>query len=165
MRLFKSSYAVSCRYDGVAYGHRSKNEVSTVDLYANSRSESLNSVVRRRIMAGNYFLMKQLVFKFCLLIATSRHRQRYVDYAYRVRRAIVNDYAAILKNVDVLLTPTAAGPAPLFSQLSSGNFQREDEDDFYTQSVNMCGMVFFLIISSISAPRNPFDINSTRCVG
>ncbi|KIH62675.1 glutamyl-tRNA(Gln) amidotransferase subunit A family protein [Ancylostoma duodenale] len=47
------------RYDSIEYGHRSKNEKSTFDLYASSRSEAFNTVVKRRIMAGNYFLMRE----------------------------------------------------------------------------------------------------------
>ncbi|MFH4981936.1 hypothetical protein AB6A40_008645 [Gnathostoma spinigerum] len=47
------------RYDGVAYGFRCQAEDSTHAMYAASRSESFNEVVRRRIFAGNYFLLKQ----------------------------------------------------------------------------------------------------------
>jgi aspartyl-tRNA(Asn)/glutamyl-tRNA(Gln) amidotransferase subunit A len=48
------------RYDGLRYGHRSSG-VSTEALYARSRHEGFNSVVRGRILAGNYFLLRKLV--------------------------------------------------------------------------------------------------------
>lgn len=46
-----------------------------------------------------------------------------------------------ISQVDVLLTPVACGPPPLYSDLSKGGFQREDADDFYTQPVNLAGTV------------------------
>jgi aspartyl-tRNA(Asn)/glutamyl-tRNA(Gln) amidotransferase subunit A len=51
------------RYDGLRYGHRSsgQQQLSTEALYARSRHEGFNSVVRGRILAGNYFLLRKLV--------------------------------------------------------------------------------------------------------
>lgn len=48
------------RYDGLRYGHRALNPRlnSTESLYAQTRHEGFNVVVRGRILAGNYFLLK-----------------------------------------------------------------------------------------------------------
>ncbi|CAJ0921977.1 unnamed protein product, partial [Mesorhabditis belari] len=115
------------RYDSVAYGHRSSNNQSTFELYSSSRTESLNSVVKKRIHFGNYFLMK-------------KHRKEYFERALKVRRLIAEEMWKAFKEVDLLLTPTACGVAPLFSQLHGENFARESDDDFYTQPVNMAGV-------------------------
>lgn len=40
-------------------GHRADNDESTESLYAQSRHEGFNDVVRGRIFAGNYFLLRQ----------------------------------------------------------------------------------------------------------
>lgn len=47
------------RYDGVEYGLRPNVESieSTEQLYAESRSQGFNNVVKNRIIAGNYFLL------------------------------------------------------------------------------------------------------------
>lgn len=45
------------RYDGIEYGLRSDQDSSTEELYASSRSQGFNEVVRNRILAGNYFLL------------------------------------------------------------------------------------------------------------
>lgn len=45
------------RYDGVQYGYRENEESSTEKLYAKSRSIGFNSVVKHRILTGNYFLL------------------------------------------------------------------------------------------------------------
>ncbi len=49
------------RYDGLRYGYRAtgKDLKSTLSLYAATRSQSLNEIVRGRILAGNYFLLKE----------------------------------------------------------------------------------------------------------
>merc|ERR1712240_735912 len=47
------------RYDGLQFGHRAHTHTNTEDLFAESRSEGFNDVVRGRILAGNYFLLKQ----------------------------------------------------------------------------------------------------------
>ncbi|KAK6057566.1 glutamyl-tRNA(Gln) amidotransferase subunit A family protein, partial [Cooperia oncophora] len=115
------------RYVGIGFGHRSKNETSTFDLYASTRSESLNSVVKARIMAGNYFLMRE-------------HRKEFYDRALKVRKVIATEMYDVLKNVDLLLTPTATGAAPRFSDHYKGFYKREDHDDFYTQPANLAGL-------------------------
>ena len=43
----------------MSVGHRAGDESSTESLYAASRHEGFNDVVRSRILAGNYFLLKQ----------------------------------------------------------------------------------------------------------
>uniref|UniRef100_A0A1I7TPU5 Glutamyl-tRNA(Gln) amidotransferase subunit A, mitochondrial n=1 Tax=Caenorhabditis tropicalis TaxID=1561998 RepID=A0A1I7TPU5_9PELO len=121
------------RYDSVAYGHRSHRENSTYEMYASSRSDSLNDVVRRRIFAGNYFLMKQ-------------YRKLYLDKALKVRRIINNELRNSFKKVDILITPTASGTAPKYSELRGTLFSKEDDDDYFTQAANLAG------IPSISVP-------------
>ncbi|EFO92090.1 hypothetical protein CRE_13710 [Caenorhabditis remanei] len=126
------------RYDSVAYGHRSEKNESTYEMYATSRSESLNTVVRRRIFAGNYFLMKQ-------------YRKLYLDKALKVRRLITDEMLAAFNEVDILVTPTATGPAPKYSQLRDTLFSKEDDDDYFTQAANLVG------IPAISIPVGRSD--------
>ncbi|KAJ7401834.1 Glutamyl-tRNA(Gln) amidotransferase subunit A, mitochondrial [Pitangus sulphuratus] len=47
------------RFDGLEYGHRSDMNESTESMYAATRREGFNDVVRGRILSGNYFLLKQ----------------------------------------------------------------------------------------------------------
>lgn len=42
-------------------GHRSAVDSSTDAMYATTRHEGFNNVVRRRALSGNYFLLKQCV--------------------------------------------------------------------------------------------------------
>ena len=44
-------------------GHRADTDLSTEALYAQTRHEALNDVVRGRIFAGNYFLLRKYVMR------------------------------------------------------------------------------------------------------
>lgn len=51
------------RYSGLLYGHRSSATISTDHLIAESRKQGLGSVIKSRILAGNYFLLQRLKLK------------------------------------------------------------------------------------------------------
>jgi len=116
------------RYDGLQFGLRAANDKSTEDLYAESRSEGFNEVVRGRILAGNYFLLKQNYNKYFL-------------QALKVRREIMNDYLTLWRDVDLLVTPVTTTDAPTFSSFSSSdNRSQMAIQDFCTQPINLAGL-------------------------
>jgi len=47
------------KYDGLEFGLRGSKEESTEALFAESRHLGFNTVVRGRILAGNFFLLKE----------------------------------------------------------------------------------------------------------
>merc|ERR1719296_538119 len=79
------------RYDGLQYGLRGFDESSTEAMYADSRSKGFNSVVRGRILAGNYFLLK-------------KHYSEYFLNALKIRRLIQDDFLSAFNDVDIMLT-------------------------------------------------------------
>lgn len=126
------------RYDSVAYGNREEMNDSTYAMYATSRSKSLNTVVRKRILAGNYFLMKE-------------YRELYLQKALKVRKVIENEIQHAFKTIDFIITPTASGPAPRYSELRDTLFTTEDDEDYFTQAANLAG------VPSISIPISTND--------
>ena len=70
------------RYDGIEFGHRSETDESTDALYAMTRHEGFNDVVRGRILAGNYFLLRD-------------HYEDYMIQAQKVRRLITEDFRKV----------------------------------------------------------------------
>jgi len=52
------------RYDGIEYGLRVPETRSTEELFAKVRQNGFNYVVRGRILAGNYFLLKENYERF-----------------------------------------------------------------------------------------------------
>ncbi|VDN03010.1 unnamed protein product [Thelazia callipaeda] len=137
------------RYDGVEFGYRSNSEKSVTTLYSETRSDSLNEIVRRRILAGNYFLMKRLSYLVYLSSHMFRphvfcsHYDKYFGQALRVRRLIKMDFDRVFQEngCDILLTPVTSGIPPLYSELNDADsYKRERADDFYTQPCNMAGV-------------------------
>lgn len=118
------------RYDGIEYGHREKEDSSTELLYAKSRAAGFNSVVKNRILAGNYFLL-------------SSNYDRYFQKALKIRRMIAADFHTVFtgsEQVDFLLTPTTLSEAPLYKDFIQNNNRDQCAiQDFCTQPANMSG--------------------------
>ncbi|XP_045198095.2 LOW QUALITY PROTEIN: glutamyl-tRNA(Gln) amidotransferase subunit A, mitochondrial-like [Mercenaria mercenaria] len=135
------------RYDGIEFGHRAENDVSTEALYAQSRHEGFNDVVRGRIFAGNYFLLRE-------------NYERYFKKALRVRRLISNDFVNVYNTgIDVLLTPTTLTVAPSYSWFSKAdNRTRTAEQDLFTQPINMAGVPAVSVPVKVSSSGLPVSL-------
>lgn len=124
------------RYDGIEYGYRadeSEECQGTEELYARSREIGFNTVVKNRILSGNYFLLE-------------RNYDKYFRKALRVRRLISNDFDNVFAGlnghepVDLILTPTTLTDAPLHSEfVQASNRDQCAVQDFCTQPANMAG--------------------------
>ncbi|KAG7510544.1 glutamyl-tRNA(Gln) amidotransferase subunit A, mitochondrial [Solea senegalensis] len=117
------------RFDGLEYGHRSEVNSSTEAMYASTRHEGFNDVVRGRILSGNYFLLK-------------KNYQHYFVKAQKVRRLIADDFRHVFSSgVDVLLTPTTLTDAARYSDFTQeDNRTRSAQEDVFTQPANMAGL-------------------------
>lgn len=114
------------RFDGMHYGHRTKQKADLIGTYSKSRGEGFGKEVQRRIMIGTYVL-------------SSGYKDAYYVKALKVRRLVKNDFDQAFTQCDVVLgptTPTAAFPIgaksedPLAMYLS----------DVYTVSCNLAGL-------------------------
>ncbi|XP_027712712.1 glutamyl-tRNA(Gln) amidotransferase subunit A, mitochondrial isoform X1 [Vombatus ursinus] len=135
------------RFDGLEYGHRCNVNVSTEAMYAATRREGFNDVVRGRILSGNFFLLKE----------------NYDDYfvkAQKVRRLIANDFVKVFNSgVDVLLTPTTLSNAvPYLEFIKEDNRTRSARDDIFTQSVNMAGLPAVNVPMALSSQGLPIGL-------
>ncbi len=81
------------RYDGVKFGHRSKEIKDLLTMYYNTRHEGFGSEVKRRIMIGTYAL-------------SSGYYDAYYLKALKVRTLIKQDFEKAFKKCDVLISPT-----------------------------------------------------------
>jgi aspartyl-tRNA(Asn)/glutamyl-tRNA(Gln) amidotransferase subunit A len=114
------------RYDGVRYGHRSKDAKDAIDLYFKSRAEGFGDEVKRRIILGTYVL-------------SSGYYDAFYLRAQKVRTLIRRDFLEAYKEVDAILTPTSPTPA----------FKRGEKaadplamylNDIFTIGVNLAGL-------------------------
>ena len=113
------------RYDGIRYGHRSKDAKDIVDLYFKSRAEGIGAEVKRRIILGTYVL-------------SSVYYDAYYLRAQKVRTLIRQDFLNAYKEVDAILTPTS--PTPAFKRGAKADPLAMYLCDVYTIGVNLAGL-------------------------
>jgi aspartyl-tRNA(Asn)/glutamyl-tRNA(Gln) amidotransferase subunit A len=82
------------RFDGVRYGHRSKDARTLSDMYRSSRDEGFGAEVKRRIMLGTYAL-------------SAGYYDAYYLKAQKVRTLLTRDFEDAFKQVDAIVTPTS----------------------------------------------------------
>ncbi|TAK89787.1 Asp-tRNA(Asn)/Glu-tRNA(Gln) amidotransferase subunit GatA [Patescibacteria group bacterium] len=125
------------RYDGIRYGHSSKDATTMHDTFLKSRNEGFGDEAKRRIMIGTYVL-------------SSGYYDAYYKRAQKVRTVLRNEFNQAFERYDLLLGPTTPTPAfklgeknhdPLSMYLS----------DVYTVVVNLVGCC------SISLPSGLVD--------
>ena len=134
------------RYDGLEYGLRTEKEDSTESLFANVRHNGFNEVVRGRILAGNYFLLRQ-------------NYEKYFLKALKVRRLIADDFQKVFNDVDVLLTPSTLCDAPFLGDfLSSDNRTQTSKHDYCTQPVNLAGLPAATVPVKLSNRSLPLSV-------
>ena len=81
------------RYDGVRYGLRIDG-ANLNEMNVNTRTEGFGDEVKRRIMLGTYAL-------------SAGYYDAYYGKALKVRRLLAENFAALYKEYDVLLSPTS----------------------------------------------------------
>jgi aspartyl-tRNA(Asn)/glutamyl-tRNA(Gln) amidotransferase subunit A len=91
------------RYDGVRFGHRTKDPRTLEELYARTRGEGFGLEPKRRIMLGTYVLR-------------AGYYEAYYGKALRVRRKIADDFTAAFTRCDAIVTPTSPIPSFRFGE-------------------------------------------------
>lgn len=101
-------YAIVCpsevssnlmRYDGIRYGHVTKNAGSLLDVYQKTRAEGFGDEAKRRILTGTYVL-------------SAGYYDAYYKKAQKVRGMIIREFEEVFKEVDVLACPATPDVAP-----------------------------------------------------
>lgn len=127
-------YVISCaeasanlaRYDGIRYGHRSKNGSTFDAMCEHSRNEGFGQEVKRRILTGTFVL-------------SVGHYDAYYVKAQKIRRLIRNDYLRAFENVDLILSPSSPTTAFRLHALDREPTEMYKQDQF-TVPVNMAGL-------------------------
>ena len=140
------------RFDGVHYGHRTKEKVGLVDLYSKSRAEGFGAEVKRRIMLGTYAL-------------SSGYYDAYYLKAQKVRALITKDFTDAYTKCDVILCPTAPTAAFKIGEKSSDPLSMY-LSDIFTISANLatvpgisipCGFTGQKLPIGMQLMGKPFD--------
>ena len=115
------------RFDGVKFGHRSRDSKDLNDLYIQSRSEGFGDEVKRRILIGTYVL-------------SAGYYDAYYKKAQQVRRLIKNDFESAFQTVDLIMTPTSPNTAFEFGSKGAQNPVELYLEDLFTISSNLAGL-------------------------
>ena len=114
------------RFDGVRFGHRSKNSQTLLELFEKSRGEGFGAEAKRRIILGTYSL-------------SSGYYDAYYLKAMKVRTKIKQDFDEAFKKVDAILTPTAPSGAFKIGEKTDDPLQMY-LSDIFTISANLAGV-------------------------
>ena len=114
------------RYDGIKYGHRTKNAEDLTETYYKSRSEGFGAEVKRRIMLGSFVL-------------SSGYFDAYYKKALRVRSLIKKAFDEAYEKYDMILSPVSPTVAyEMGGQISDPIAMYMA--DIYTVSINLAGL-------------------------
>lgn len=113
------------RFDGVKYGHRTKELAGHIGLTEKSRDEGFGAEVKQRIMIGTYAL-------------SAGYYDAYYKRAQQVRTLIRQDYEKAFEQFDVLVTPVT--PTPAFKAGEKADPFAMKLADVCTLPINMAGV-------------------------
>ena len=114
------------RYDGIKYGHRTKNAQNLTETYYKSRSEGFGTEVKRRIMLGSFVL-------------SSGYFDAYYKKALKVRGLIKKAFDEAFEKYDMILSPVSPTAAyKIGGQIADPIAMYMA--DIYTVSVNLAGL-------------------------
>lgn len=114
------------RYDGVRYGHRTKEYTDLMDMYCKTRAEGFGAEVKRRILIGTYVL-------------SAGYYDAYYLQAQKIRRLIAQDFAEAFKKCDVIMGPAAPSTAFKIGEKVDDPVAMYLQD-IYTIAVNLAGL-------------------------
>ncbi|BBD72621.1 glutamyl-tRNA amidotransferase [Sulfodiicoccus acidiphilus] len=81
------------RYDGVRYGYSTGTDGTWKEVYGKTRGEGFGTEVKRRILLGSFIL-------------SAGYYEQYYLKALKVRTLVIKQLTSLLKEVNVLLSPT-----------------------------------------------------------
>jgi aspartyl-tRNA(Asn)/glutamyl-tRNA(Gln) amidotransferase subunit A len=133
------------RYDGVHYGHRTKDDVKDiVELFSKSRAEGFGPEVQRRILIGTYAL-------------SSGYYDAYYVTALKMRSLIKRDFDEAFAKCDAVVCPTS--PVPAFKAgEKTGDPLQMYLTDVFTVTANIAAIPGISIPCGFTAGEKPLPI-------
>ena len=114
------------RFDGIRYGHRTKDADELIELYTKSRTEAFGDEVQRRIIIGTYVL-------------SAGYYDAYYRKAAQIRRLLREDFNKAFESCDLIAGPACPTTAFPVGELTADPLQMYLMDIF-TISLNLVGM-------------------------
>jgi aspartyl-tRNA(Asn)/glutamyl-tRNA(Gln) amidotransferase subunit A len=132
------------RYDGVHFGHRTKDHDDVTGMMSKSRKEGFGPEVTRRIILGTFAL-------------SSGYYDAYYNRALKVRRKIKQDFDQAFESCDVIVGPTSPTPAfPVGAKASDPLSMYLC--DVYTVATNLAGLPGISIPCGLTSAGLPIGL-------
>jgi aspartyl-tRNA(Asn)/glutamyl-tRNA(Gln) amidotransferase subunit A len=134
------------RYDGMRFGHRTREAQSLTDVYELSRSEGFGKEVKRRIMIGTYVL-------------SAGFYDAYYVKALKVRRRIAEDFTNAWKICDAILTPATPSAAfELGDKAKAADPVQMYLNDVFTVTTNLAGLPGMAVPAGLDGQGLPLGL-------
>lgn len=132
------------RFDGIRYGYSATTDEdvspeSLFEVYTKTRGKGFGDEAKRRIMIGAHAL-------------SSGYFDAYYKKASKVRTLITQDFNAAFEKVDIILTPTAPGPAFKIGEKSKDPLSMYLEDIFLA-AVSLAGLPAMSVPAGFTSPE------------
>ncbi len=116
----------TARYDGIRYGHRTKDYSTLDELYTNSRTEGFGDLTKAAILYGSEVL-------------SAKNYQAVYEKALRVRRVITEEFAKLFQNFDAVLLPACSKMEYAESDVKQDKYFAFEENR-YTAPATLAGL-------------------------
>ena len=146
-------YAIVCpseissnlaRYDGIRYGHVTQEASNLLQVYTKTRAEGFGDEAKRRIMTGTYVL-------------SAGYYDAYYKKAQKVRRLIVNEFAEVFKEVDVLACPSSPNVAQVLGEAANNPLHGYIADQLNIPA-SLAGLPALSVPCGFSEPSDGADV-------
>ncbi len=131
------------RFDGIHFGHRSKEAKSVEETYRLSRTEGFGPEVKRRILLGTFVL-------------SAGYYDAYYGQAQRVRRIIRNKTLEAFEKYDIVLGPTC--PTTAFAHGAITDPVAMYLQDIFTVQANLAGTPAISLPTGTHSNGLPFGV-------
>ncbi|MHB8261961.1 MAG: Asp-tRNA(Asn)/Glu-tRNA(Gln) amidotransferase subunit GatA [Bacteroidia bacterium] len=132
------------RYGGIPFGYRSTHATDLESAFKKSRTEGFGKEVQRRIMLGTFVL-------------SAGYYDAYYAKAQQVRRVVRDRTLAILKEYDIIITPSTPGVAFAHGANSADPIKMYLED-IYTVQANIAGIPAISIPVGVNENNMPIGL-------
>ena len=129
------------RFDGIRYGHRSKEAKGVDDTYRKSRTEGFGPEVKRRILLGTFVL-------------SAGYYDAYYAQGMRVRRLIRDNTLKAFERFDLVMTPTC--PSTAFGHGEISDPVAMYLQDIFTVQANLAGVPAISVPTGTHSNGLPF---------
>ncbi|HRY42628.1 MAG TPA: Asp-tRNA(Asn)/Glu-tRNA(Gln) amidotransferase subunit GatA [Thermoanaerobaculia bacterium] len=131
------------RFDGVRFGARAAGD-GPAELVRATRAAGFGDEVKRRVLLGTFAL-------------SAGHREAWYERAQRVRTRIALDLGEAFRACDLLLSPTAPGPAFPIGE-KSGDPLSLYLTDVFTVPASLAGLPAVAVPAGLSRERLPVGV-------